>query len=213
MNRFFKIIPSLLILAAALMIGAYGCGGGGGTEPGYDVRANLNMGWQYFADDDYDSAVAKFTEVMDYVTDSAEALRGRGWTRAFLGQLSAAAADLELSLEFRENKDARMGLASVYRDIPDLMQAISNASDVIDADSLYVFSKRTSIDYRDARLIKAQCYYRLGSSYFEQARSEVNYLCSKLSLTLLPEIGSVEPAEFEVLLVDKIEQLTGLISD
>jgi tetratricopeptide (TPR) repeat protein len=212
MHRFMKIIPAFLILAVALTVVFYGCGGGG-TEPGYNVRANLDMGWQYFADDEYDSAVAKFTEVMDHVTDSAEALLGRGWSYAFMPQLTSAINDLNLSLDFEESEDAHMGLAAIYRDIPDLTQAISNASDVISADSLYVFSKRTSIDYMDARLIMAQCYYRLGSSYFDEARTEVNYLCSKLSLTPLPEINSVKPEVFEVLLVDKIEQITGLISD
>jgi tetratricopeptide (TPR) repeat protein len=207
-----KIIPAFLILAVALTVVFYGCGGGG-TEPGYNVRANLDMGWQYFADDEYDSAVAKFTEVMDHVTDSAEALLGRGWSYAFMPQLTSAINDLNLSLDFEESEDAHMGLAAIYRDIPDLTQAISNASDVISADSLYVFSRRTSIDYMDARLIMAQCYYRLGSSYFDEARTEVNYLCSKLSLTPLPEINSVKPEVFEVLLVDKIEQITGLISD
>jgi tetratricopeptide (TPR) repeat protein len=212
MHRFMKIIPAFLILAFALTVVFYGCGGGG-TEPGYNVRANLDMGWQYFADDEYDSAVAKFTEVMDHVTDSAEALLGRGWSYAFMPQLTSAAGDLNLSLDFEESEDAHMGLAAIYRDIPDLSQAISNASDVISADSLYVFSKRTSIDYLDARLIMAQCYYRLGSSYFDEARTEVNYLCSKLSLSPLPEINSVKPEVFEALLIDKIEQITGLISD
>jgi tetratricopeptide (TPR) repeat protein len=211
MHRFMKIFPVFLILAAALLVVFYGCGGGG-IEPGYNVRANLDLGWQYFADDEYDSAVAKFTEVMDHVTDSAEALLGRGWSLAFLPQLPSAATDLNMSLDFEENTDAHMGLAAVYRDMPNLTLAISNATYVISADSLYVFSKRTSIDYMDARLIKAQCYYRMGSTYFEEARTEVNYLCGKLSLTPLPEIGSVEPAEFEVMLVDKIEQITGLIS-
>jgi tetratricopeptide (TPR) repeat protein len=212
MHRFMKIIPAFLILAFALTVVFYGCGGGG-TEPGYNVRANLDMGWQYFTDDEYDSAVAKFTEVMDHVTDSAEALLGRGWSYAFMPQLTSAAGDLNLSLDFEESEDAHMGLAAIYRDIPDLSQAISNASDVISADSLYVFSKRTSIDYLDARLIMAQCYYRLGSSYFDEARTEVNYLCSKLSLSPLPEINSVKPEVFEALLIDKIEQITGLISD
>ncbi len=212
MHRFMKIIPAFPILAVALTVVFYGCGGGS-TEPGYNVRANLNIGWQYFADDEYDSAIAKFTEVMDHVTDSAEALLGRGWSYAFMPQLTSAVGDLNLSLDFEESEDAHMGLAAAYRDLPDLILAISNASDVISADSLYVFSKRTSIDYMDARLIMAQCYYRLGSSYFDEARTEVNYLCSKLSLTPLPEINSVKPEVFEVLLVDKIEQITGLISD
>lgn len=213
MHRFFKIIPVFLILASTVLVAFYGCGGGGGTEPGYDVRANLDIGWQYFADAKYDSGIVKFTEVMDSVGNDAEALRGRGWCYAFLTQLSNAAADLNLSLDFSNNKDAHMGLAAVYRDIPDLNEAISNASDVLDADSLYVFTRRTSINYMDARLIKAQCYYRLGSTYFDQARTDVNYLCSKLSVTPLPEIGTVSAAEFEVLLADKIQQITGLIGD
>lgn len=212
MHKFMKIIPVLLILASTLAVSFYGCGGGS-TGNGYDVNANLALGWQYFADDKYDSAVTKFTEVLDHVTDSAEALRGRGWGRAFQGQLSSAAADMNLSLDFRENKDAHMGLAAIYRDTPDYINAISNATDVLDADSLYVFSKRTSINYMDARLIKAQCYYRLGNTYFEQARTEANYLCSKLSVTPLPETSLVSAAEFEMLLIDKLEQLTGLIGD
>ena len=209
-NRIILTLP-LVILNVILFVFA-GCGGNG-TGPGYNVRANLDLGWDYFSDGDYSDAIDKFTEVLQNSEDNPEAYLGRGWCYAFMRQFTNAVANFQSTLDERDDIDANMGLAAIYRDQPDYVTAISNASEVIEADSNYQFSKKTSIDYKDAHLIKAQCYYRLGSDEFPEAHIEVNYLCDDLGLNLLPDPSNLEPSEYEQALVEKIEELTDLISD
>ncbi|HEQ99191.1 MAG TPA: tetratricopeptide repeat protein [candidate division Zixibacteria bacterium] len=212
MFRDKKISVLILVLLAIIVLTFSGCGSNG-TGSGYDLRENLDIAWGHFAGADYSDAIDKFNEVLDNVSENAEAYLGLGWSHAFLGQLPDAVANFGLVSGQPEIVDAYMGLAAVYRDLPNYQAAISNADDVISADSSYQFSRRTSIDYRDAHLIKAQSYYRLGSSNFPEAHIEVNYLCDDLGLDPVPDPSTLEPAEYEQALVDKIAELTALISD
>lgn len=208
-----KRIPTFILTILTLSVLTFSGCGSDGTGPGYDVRENLDIAWGHFAGADYSDAIDKFNEVLDNVSENDEAYLGLGWSYAFLGQFADAVANFGLVSGQPEIVDAYMGLASVYRDLPNYQAAISNADDVIDADSSYQFSRKTSINYRDAHLIKAQCYYRLGSSNFPEAHIEVNYLCDDLGLDPVPDPSTLEPAEYEQALVDKIAELTDLISD
>jgi tetratricopeptide (TPR) repeat protein len=190
-----------------------GCSSNKGTTPVYDVAANLSKGWASFSTSTYDSAVTTFTDVLSHSANNAEALLGRGWCYAFKNQYDSSMSDLNAASTGSTMNDAKMGLAAVYRDFPDLNAAITYATAVIAADSQYVFSKRTSIDYKDAHLIKAQCYFRQGKDSFPSAHIEVNYLCVLLGLAGLPDPNTLSPAEYERQLGQRLVDLSARIGD
>jgi len=208
-----RIIKELLLLcifsAIALVLGCSSSDNG----VGYDVEENLRLAWDELEASNFSQGADIFTEVLDHVKDSTEALVGRGWCYTFLGNYNSAISDFGLVLDNVENADARMGLAAVYRDYPDYQAAISNATIVIEGDSNYVFSRKPAINYKDAHLIKAQCMFRIGKDQFPQAHIEINYLCEIEGLVPLPDPSTLPPAEYEILLSHKLEELTDLIAD
>ncbi|MBD3219260.1 MAG: tetratricopeptide repeat protein, partial [candidate division Zixibacteria bacterium] len=183
------------------------------TLTDYDVRENLDLGWDYFTQSNYSEAIDKFNEVLDNAAGNSEAYLGLGWSYAFSGDFLDAISGFDQVSSQPEIVDAYMGLAAVYRDFPNYSLAIENADSVIASDSSYQFSKRTTIDFKDAHLIKAQSYYRLGSDNFPDAHIEVNYLCGILGLDPVPDPATLEPDEYEQALVDKLEALADLIGD
>jgi len=190
-----------------------GCSSNKVSSPTYDVNAKLNEAWASFETGNYDAALTTFSDVLSHSTNNAEARTGMGWCFAFEKEYPSAISEFNLSIEQSSSIDAKMGLAAVYRDLPDLQAAIANASAVIAADSQYVFSKRTSIDYEDAHLIKAQCFFRQGKGSFPLAHVEVNYLCALEGIPLLPAANSLSAAEYEKQLGQKLDYLSAIISD
>jgi tetratricopeptide (TPR) repeat protein len=184
-----------------------------GSSPSYDVNAKLGEAWSSFGTGSYDAALTTFSDVLTHSANNSEALSGRGWCHAFKKEYSTAITDFNSSIQQNSNTDAKMGLAAVYRDLPDLQAAITNTSAVITADSHYVFAKKTSIDYKDAHLIKAQCYFRLGKGSFSSAHTEVNYLCVLLGLAGLPDPNTLSPAEYEKQLGQRLVDLSARIGD
>jgi tetratricopeptide (TPR) repeat protein len=214
MIRYLSQILAAAISLLTIVMLNFGCSSSdNGTAPDYDVAANLGKGWASFSTSAYDSAVTTFTDVLSHSANNAEALLGRGWCYAFKNQYDSSMSDLNAASTGSTMNDAKMGLAAVYRDFPDLNAAITYASAVIAADSHYVFSKRTSIDYKDAHLIKAQCYFRLGKDSFPQAHVEINYLCAIEGIAGLPEPGTVSGAEYERQLGLKLEELSARIAE
>lgn len=197
------ILATMLILLAA-------CSSGNG--PGYDVDANLLIGWDYVEDADYQNAVDKFHEVLENDDDNAVALTGLGWSFAFDMQLDSAEKYFTGALAYDQNSDIHMGLAAVYRDKPNYAQAVSYASQVISDDPDYVFTYRISINYQDAYLIRAQSYFAQGSGQFANAAMDVNYLCDQNGIAQLPDPASISAAEYEQALAEKLDQLSELIS-
>lgn len=199
-----------LVLGAAVLLSLIWCGCGDEVvKPSYDVTANLKIAWDSFEKENYDQAISKFSEVLSNSANNAEALMGRGWCHAFNREYSPAITDLNASIQQKPDSDAEMGLAAAYRDVPFLEEAIIHATAVIEADSEYVFSKRPTIDYKDAHLIRAQCYFRQGNNSFPSAHFEVNYLCGKLGISpLAPPESFSSAAEYERELGQKLEDLS-----
>ncbi len=187
----------------------------GSTEPlPYDVNAELNRGWSFFQSGEFDNANEVFAEVLSHSWNNPEAHLGSGWCYAFLGKLQKASAQLILANESDlATPDADMGLAVVYRDMPDYSKAIDYSNAVLAADSTYSFSKRPSIDYKDAHLIKAVCYFGMGSSTFQDAHKEINFLCGILGLPLLPDYDSVTDDEYEKQMAQKLERISEIIGE
>jgi tetratricopeptide (TPR) repeat protein len=207
--RVFAAVALTAILSLA------GCSSGGnGPEP-YNVAQNLNRAWNYFDSEDYDQALAKFNEVLSHSENNPEALLGKGWSFAFEGDYDSSITFFGSAIGHGlETADALMGLAVVYRDYPNYSLGMSKGAEVIEADSFYVFSERTTIDYKDAHLIRAECAYLLGSSQFATAHDEINYLFDVLGvLDSLPDPGTLPGEEYEILMAEKLEDLSLLISD
>lgn len=207
--RVFAAVSLAAILSLA------GCSSGGNGPGPYDVEKNLNIAWNYFASEDYDQALDKFNDVLSNSENNPEALLGKGWSFAFEGYYDSSITFFESAIDNgHEVADALMGLAVVYRDYRDSSLGMSKGAEVIEADSFYVFSERTTIDYKDAHLIRAECAYLLGSSYFPTAHDEINYLCDLLGEPEpLPDPGTLPGEEYEMLMVEKLEDLSRQISD
>jgi hypothetical protein len=213
----------LVALNAAALVLIVGCSSGKPpTQPKpFDVEASLIRAWGYFSSGEYDDGAELFSKVLEHSPNNPEAYLGKGWCTAFTGGLDSAFNNLWASINndtFGDyTTDANMGLAAVLRDCtsyPDyLSRAIERASAVISDDPEYEFSRRPSVNYKDAHLIIAQCYFRRGVDYFWAARVAVNELCSFEGIEPLPEQGSLPADEFEHLLGEKIEVLTELIGD
>ena len=52
----------------------------------------------------------------------------------------------------------------------------NHALTVVTDDPDWVFSHLTSIDYRDMHLLLAQCYFRMGEAWFDEAQARVDIL-------------------------------------
>ncbi len=208
---------SIAILGFLLLLGL-GCSSDKGEEPvPFDVNAAMQRAWSNFQADDYDDAQAVFSDVIAHDGDNAQAYMGRGWCFAYLAQddeslFDNARADFGSAISSNiESPDADMGFAAVYRSLDEFYDsAIVFASQVIEADSGYVFSKDLTINYLDAHLIKGYCSYYLGEAYFPQAHIEVNYLCTRVLYPLdsLPDPETFSGDEYERKLALKLELLT-----
>jgi tetratricopeptide (TPR) repeat protein len=208
-----KSVKTLSLLLIAIAVVYIGCSSGDGPTP-YDVNKELQRAWDFFAVNDYDQALNVFIDVLQHSDNNPEALMGKGWCFAFNQDYDSSISSFEAANDNGlDTPDALMGLAVVYRDYPDYSLGLTHGLQVIEADSLYVFSERTTIDYRDARLITAECAYRLGKAYFSTAHEQINYLCDLEGLPLLPDPGTIPVEDYEMQMVQKLEDLTGLIGD
>ena|GEM_PF-1528404 len=223
MNMKYITVVTAVTLGVAAVLQVAGCSSGKPTPPPapFDVEGNLAKAWGYFSSNNYDDGADLFSEVVSHSKSSSEAYLGRGWCYAFVGDKDEAFSDLWTAITYDTRNeytvDANMGLAAVIRDCPHysdyLTQAIERASAVINADSSYVFSRRPSIDYKDAHLIIAQSHFRRGSAYFSLAHATVNYLCGLQGLAPLPDAAGVPDDQYEQMMAEKLEILTEQIGD
>jgi tetratricopeptide (TPR) repeat protein len=160
----------LLLLFAVTACGESGTGGPTAAE-------KIAEGWTAFEAEDFATAYNSFVEAISLKPVNAEAHHGLGWARLMLGELSQAQSSFNSANNYGlSGPDADAGLAFVYRDLPDLNQAITKARAVLAASSSWSFSHRTSVDWHDLRLVIAQCSYRLGEGTFDDAQAELDIL-------------------------------------
>lgn len=209
--------------ALAVLLVFIGCSSSEPTGPNpppppFDADAHIAAGWASFAAGSYQAGVTSFSTVIAHENANAEAYSGRGWCYTLMTMYDSAYSDLRAAIMYDlGTQDANMGLAAIFRDYvtyPDhLKEAIERANAVVEDDADYIFSKRTSIDYRDAHLIIAQCQFKRGANYFRFAHEEINYLCGLEQVAPLPDASTMSPEAYELLMSEKIEQLTELLGD
>lgn len=220
-NTAARFAASAIVLAIA-SVAIVSCSSGGGTTPppAFDLAKSLSKAWSSFELSDFVAAQATFTEVIKHASNNAEAHVGRGWCYAFRNRLDSAVTDFNTATQEDEsNLAAPLGLAGCYKDYPagnpNYQAAISNATAVIDADSEFVFSHMVTLNFRDAHLIRAECWFRMGSSHFQEAHAEVNYLRQFYpQISPLPEASTfASEQEYEYALADKIAKLAEHIAN
>ena len=138
---------------------------------------STSLGWASFTAGDYSTALGHFQAARSLVSDHADAFNGLGWSYLMLDDMTSARVEFQQAIVLGlPTKDADAGLAVVFRVIPSLPSAINHALTVLNSDPLWVFTHRTSIDYLDMRLLLAQCYFRQGESWFDEAQAQVDIL-------------------------------------
>ena len=212
MNRRSRKVAYFVVPAALISLAIFGCSSKG-DGPSYDVDGNLRVGWNQFSAARYDSSKSTFQDVLSHSTGNAEANLGLGWAWAFLKVYAESQKCFRAATTSSQWRvDAQMGLATIYRDIPNFDSAIAYCGRVLDADSSYSFVKRSTINYLDAHLIIAQSYFRKGTPFYDLVRDELDYLWVVKGLPQLPDPGSLSPAEYEDALLERLTTLSALLS-
>jgi tetratricopeptide (TPR) repeat protein len=162
----------------------------------------IQAAWAAFQRSEYHTALSEFKTAVAMDTTKAEGYDGKGWSYALLDSLSESCEALLECLERDPTRvDPLVCLAAVYRDLPDLDAAIENAQQALALEPTFVFHRRSSYDWRDLRLILAECFYALAD--YELAYAEVRELDSSFE---------IDPADedYAELLLLKIEELVSL---
>lgn len=138
---------------------------------------STSLGWSDFTAGEYLDALGHFRAATNLDDDHAEAWLGAGWSLLFIDEPAIARIDLLAAIaKGWTGVEADAGLALAYRALPDYLSAINHALAVVTADSDWIFSHMTSIDWRDMRLLLAQCYFNRGEEWFDEAQAQVDLL-------------------------------------
>jgi tetratricopeptide (TPR) repeat protein len=152
-----------------------GCGGGGGGGP--DAASLTAEGWELYEDGDYEGAIGKFDAAIDLDANYRDAYNGLGWSYGKLDSLADAVASFDLCISKGDTRpDPYAGKAAVCRDLdpPEFEDAIDAAATALSKDSDFEFEHYEDFDWRDLRIIKAQCYFALLE--YSQAVAEIDTL-------------------------------------
>jgi tetratricopeptide (TPR) repeat protein len=171
------ILPSGCVGLLCCLCLIVGCGGGGGGGPS-DTAASLTAeGWVLYESGDYEGAVGKFFGATQLDADYTDAYNGMGWSYGKLDSLVEAVTNFEMCISKGDVRpDPYAGKAPVCRDLdpPEFNEAISAASTALTKDSDFEFEHYEDFNWRDLRLIKAQCYFAL--KQYSQAKTEIDAL-------------------------------------
>jgi len=177
-----------------------------------DAAWQTEQGWASFQAEDYRGAIGHFGYAQVLDPEYGPAYLGEGWSQAFVGQLDLARTALEHARSLGlSTHDASAGLAVVLKLQGDLHRAIAEANSILTDEPAYVFSRRVSIDWRDLRLLIAQCWYRLGERHFDHVQAQVDLLDPDNGLDPMdPASWVVDGARFESYAIALLVELTRL---
>ncbi len=153
----------------------------GGDDDKQTCESLTAEGWATFEAGNFSSAESDFHAAISLSADCVEARNGVGWCQLRQGWLEQAIEwfDLALSLGL-STADPHAGKAIACRDVgrdrkdDDYAEAIASAQAALEIAPRYVFGHDDTIDWRDLRLILAQCYFHEGE--YELANAEVDSL-------------------------------------
>ena len=160
------VLAGLLIVAGSLL-------GGCGTKGPSSISAVEKLvkeGWTLFSNEAYTDALVKFDEALETLSQTPDALHGRGWCLAYLGQFNEARNALvsakELSLD---DPDIWAGGAFVYSALNDQDQVVFWAETAFGVQQSlsqsvqWTFSRKSAITHIHLRLVLAKAYWARGS--------------------------------------------------
>lgn len=135
-----------------------------------EVDRLTEEGWKLFGQENYTDALAKFDEALDNLSQHADALHGKGWTLAYLGEFHDARLSLVTAKEFNgNNPDIWAGGAFVYSVLNEQDRVVFWAETALGAQALidenrdWVFTRKSSITHIHLRLVLAKAYWVRGS--------------------------------------------------
>ncbi|MFZ1947549.1 MAG: tetratricopeptide repeat protein [bacterium] len=186
-----------LLCCAGLLVG---CGGGGGGGPTETAASLTEEGWVLYEDGEYEAAVVKFFSATELDANYRDAYNGLGWTYGKLDSLQKAVTNFELCLAKGDTRpDPHAGKAPVCRDLDprECEEAISAAAAALSLDADFVFEHYEDFNWRDLRIIKAQCHFDLRE--YAEAAGEIEELGG----------GVIDP-DSTARIAEKIEELEEL---
>jgi tetratricopeptide (TPR) repeat protein len=162
------------ILAACLGLGI-GCGGDGG--PGVTAAGLTAGGWELFEAGETHAALARFEDALGISRTYGEAYNGIGWCCVRLDSLERGTDSFEAAIANGvTSADPPAGMAIIYRDLEpvNFQLAVDFADSALTLDLDYSFEHDPTFDWRDLRLILAQCL--LGLQRYHDAKQQVDIL-------------------------------------
>ena len=185
LNRIF------VVAAVALALVLTGCGKKNPTRS--SEAANLSHeGWELFAQEDYNGALAKFDEALELLTEHPDANHGRAWTLAFLGQFNEARFTIVLAKDLdQDNPDVWAGGAFIYSvlDNPDEVVFWAESALMWNAEisggTSWIFTKRSTITHLHLRWVLAEAYLNRGS--YSQCAGQLDIIESGVEHSVDPQ--------------------------
>lgn len=180
-----------------------GCGGyptGYTPEPDDNINEIVVAGWTDFTSDSLDQSIIHFNEAIRLDTGNVSAHVGKGW--ALLMQTEGAK---DSSLFFLQkgigdsvwNLDANCGFAVAKFILADYNEALIPINTVLSESPDYYFQYRSSIDWHDLLVIKAQIQYF--NNHYTEAFNTIKKLTSEFNL---------DPDASETWMIQGIEYFT-----
>ncbi len=167
-----------------------------------DANQYINQGWEAFKNHEYQTALDKFTEALRMDSSIVDAYNGAGWSSGKLNLLDEAVKYF-LICKSKPNSslDINAGLSIVYNAQKKYNSSITEAGIVFRGNLDWVFSRDTSINKYDLRIVLAENYYALGS--FEICLEQVKMLNLTFSV-------NYQTMEGQTILAHEIERLRNL---
>jgi len=197
-----KTLPMLSTLALLLA----SCSGGGTSDPPPPPTAAqlIAEGWQAFGLRNYQAASGKFSAAIAADAAIQDAYNGAGWSEARLNNLAAAATQFTGGRALDTNTvDLLAGLSVVENARKQYLLSAQLGANALGKNTAWVFSRDTSINSTDLRLILAEDYFAL--SDFAASLALVKVYNPSFS-------ADVNTAEGQTLLAGEIERLRNALN-